>query len=166
MTVSGGRNDTIMNNNFVHNGSWGAVFVPFPDSDTPPAGVTCAGSGGTDFSSLGFGCVYDPQNDALLNNTFSQNGFFGNPTNGDYGQVTLTGGHPQNCYAGNVTAAGAPASGTPSNLEQTQATCWSDHHRCKYRRCAVERGAVCLGPARDRATRPAPRPTTTRGPGR
>ncbi len=123
MTISGGRNDTIMNNSFVHNGSWGALFVPFPDSDTPPVGVTCAGSGGADFSSLGLGCVYDTQDDALLNNTFSQNGFFGNPTNGDYGQVTLTGGHPQNCFAGNVTAAGAPASGTPSNLEQTQATC-------------------------------------------
>ena len=123
MTISGGRNDTIMNNNFVHNGSWGALFVPFPDTDTPPAGVTCAGSGGTDFSSLGFGCVYDTQNDALLSNTFSQNGFFGNPTNGDYGQITLTGGHPQNCFAGNVTASGTPASGTPSNLEQTQPTC-------------------------------------------
>jgi len=123
MTISGGRNDTIQNNNFVHNGSWGALFVPFPDTDTPPAGVTCAGAGGTDFSSLGFGCVFDTQNDALLNNTFSQNGFFGNPTNGDYGQITLTGGLPQNCFAGNVTASGSPASGTPTNLEQTQPTC-------------------------------------------
>jgi hypothetical protein len=123
MTISGGRDDTIMNNDFVHNGSWGALFVPFPDTDTPPAGVTCAGAGGTDFSALGFGCVFDAQNDALLNNTFTGNGFFGNPTNGDYGQITLTGGHPQNCFAGNVTAAGAPASSTPSDLEQTQATC-------------------------------------------
>jgi len=123
MTISGGRNDTITDNNFVHNGSWGALFVPFPDTDTPPAGITCAGAGGTDFTSLGFGCVFDPQNDALLNNTFSQNGFFGNPTNSDYGQVTLTGGHPQNCFAGNVTPSGSPANGQPSNLEQTQATC-------------------------------------------
>jgi len=123
MTISGGRDDTIKDNNFVHNGSWGALFVPFPDTDTPPAGVTCASGGGTDFSSLGLGCVFDTQNDALLDNTFSQNGFFGNPTNGDYGQITLTGGRPQNCFAGNVTASGAPASGTPTDLEQTQATC-------------------------------------------
>jgi hypothetical protein len=123
MTISGGRDDTIMNNTFVHNGGWGALFVPFPDTDTPPPGVTCAGAGGADFSSFGLGCVFDTQNDALLNNTFSGNGFFGNPTNGDYGQITLTGGHPQNCFAGNVTAAGSPASGTPSDLEQTQPTC-------------------------------------------
>ncbi|MGP8008080.1 MAG: hypothetical protein ACLP2J_13750 [Acidimicrobiales bacterium] len=119
MTVSGGRDDTVMDNTFTHNGGWGALFVPFPDTDTPPAGVTCAGAGGTDFSSLGFGCVFDAQSDALVDNTFSQNGFFGNPTNGDYGQITLTGGHPQNCFSGNV----APDGSTPSDLETTQATC-------------------------------------------
>lgn len=114
MTVSGGRYDTVMDNTFAGNNAWGILFVPFPDHDTPFPGVTCAGSGGHELS--GLGCVYDPEGDALLSNTFSSNGHFGNPTNGDYGQVTLYGGEPQNCFAGNT----APDGSTPANLEQTQ----------------------------------------------
>ena len=89
MTVSGGRNDSVMDNTFSDNGSWGALFVPFPDTDTPPPGVSCTGAGGTNLSSLGFGCVFDSQSDAMINNTFRHNGFFGNPTNGDYANLTL-----------------------------------------------------------------------------
>ena len=65
--------------------------------------------------SSGF-CIYDPKGDALLNNTYSDNGGYGNTTNGDFGQITFFGGEPQNCYGGNT----APAGSTPSNLEQTQ----------------------------------------------
>jgi hypothetical protein len=61
-------------------------------------------------------CIYDPKNDALLNNTYAGNGGYGNPTNGDFGQITFFGGEPQNCYGGNT----APAGSTPSDLEQTQ----------------------------------------------
>lgn len=114
MTISGGRYDTIMDNTFAGNDAWGILFVPFPDSDKPFPGVTCAGSGGHEVS--GVGCIYDPEGDALLDNTFSSNGSFGNPTNGDYGQITLYGGEPQNCFAGNV----APDGSTPADLEQTQ----------------------------------------------
>lgn len=117
MTVSGGRNDTVMNNTFSNNGAWGILFVPFPDSDTPFKGVTCKGSGGTQLA--GLGCVYDPEGNALLNNTFSHNGYFGNPSNSDYGRVTLTAGLPQNCFAGNV----APDGSAPSNLQQAEPTC-------------------------------------------
>ena len=117
MTVSGGRNDTVMDNTFSGNGAWGILFVPFPDSDKPFPGVTCANSGGAEMS--GFGCVYDPEGNALLHNTFSNNGFFGNPTNGDYGEITLETGHPQNCFAGNV----APNGSTPPGLETSQSVC-------------------------------------------
>ncbi len=117
MTVSGGRNDTVMDNTFSNNGAWGVLFIPFPDSDKPFKGVTCSNSGGTEIS--GFGCVYEPEGDALLNNTFSHNGFFGNPSNGDFGQLTLAANLPQNCYSGNT----APDGYTPSNLEQVQSKC-------------------------------------------
>ena len=30
MTVSGGRNDTVMDNTFANNGAWGILFVPYP----------------------------------------------------------------------------------------------------------------------------------------
>ena len=32
MSVSGGRNDTIMHNRFVNNNAWGVIFVAYPDS--------------------------------------------------------------------------------------------------------------------------------------
>jgi hypothetical protein len=111
MTVAGATNDTVMDNTFANNDGWGTLFVPYPDVPGP-TGV-CAGSGGQ--LALGF-CIYDPQGDALLNNTYSGNGGYGNPTNGDFGQITLFGGEAQNCYGGNI----APAGFTPSDLEQTQ----------------------------------------------
>jgi len=117
MTISGGQNDTVMNNTFANNGAWGTLFLPFVDGDTPPAGVTCASSGGRGLGSLG--CLYDAQGNALVGNTYANNGFFGNPTNGDYANLTFSSGIPQNCFAGNV----APNGSTPADLEQTNTTC-------------------------------------------
>jgi hypothetical protein len=117
MTVSGGRNDTVMDNHFSNNGAWGVLFVPYPDDGHPDPGETCAGKGGVETS--GFGCVFEASGNALLDNTFANNGFFGNPSNGDYGQIVVNAGKPQNCYRGNT----APNGSTPSNLEKTQAVC-------------------------------------------
>jgi len=117
MTVSGGRNDTVMDNRFVNNGAWGVLFVPYPDSSTPSAGQTCTGTGGTEVS--GFGCVYDPEGDALLDNAFVHDGYFGNLSNADFGQITLEGKEPQNCYADNT----APQGSAPVDLEKAQPTC-------------------------------------------
>jgi hypothetical protein len=117
MTLSGGRNDTVMDNTFSNNGAWGFLMVPYPDSSTPEYNQSCSGTGGVEVS--GFGCVYDPMNNALLDNHFSHNGFFGNASNSDYGQIVLNPGQPQNCYSGNT----APDGSAPADLEQTQATC-------------------------------------------
>ena len=40
MTISGGRNDTVMDNRFVNNSAWGIVLVPFTDSGPPCTGGT------------------------------------------------------------------------------------------------------------------------------
>jgi hypothetical protein len=117
MTLSGGRNDTVMDNHFYDNGAWGILFVPYPDDSTPSLNQSCSGTGGVEES--GLGCVYDPEGDALLHNTFSHDGYFGNPSNGDYGQITISAHQPENCFAGNS----APDGSTPANLEQVQATC-------------------------------------------
>ena len=87
MTISGGRNDTVMDNTFSNNGAWGVLFVPYPDSGTPSLGQTCTGTGGVEQAP--FGCVFDPMADALIDNHFSHNGFFGNPSNSDYGQFPI-----------------------------------------------------------------------------
>jgi hypothetical protein len=117
MTVSGGTHDTLMGNRFENNGAWGVLFVPYADSNPPSNGQTCGGGGGQDVS--GFGCVLDPKGDALIGNTFMHNGYFGNPSNADFGQITLFGGEPQNCYRNNT----APAGSAPPGLEATQPTC-------------------------------------------
>jgi hypothetical protein len=117
MTISGGENDTIVDNRFANNGAWGVLFVPYPDSGKPDLGQTCAGTGGHEIQ--GFGCVYDPAGNALSQNTFQHNGFFANATNGDFGQIVVSPGKTQNCFAGNT----APDGSTPANLQQVQATC-------------------------------------------
>lgn len=117
MTVSGGTNDTVMDNVFANNGAWGVLFIPFADNGTPSNGQTCAGAGGAPFGP--FPCVLDPKGDALLSNTFSNNGTFGNVSNSDYGQVTLFGGEPSNCFRLN----NAPDRSAPWNLESLQPRC-------------------------------------------
>jgi hypothetical protein len=117
MTLSGGRNDTVMDNTFSNNGAWGFLMVPYPDSGTPSLNQSCPGTGGVE--EAGLGCVYDPMNNALLHNTFQHNGYFGNAGNADFGQITLNAGQPSNCYSGNV----APNGSVPANLEQLQPVC-------------------------------------------
>jgi hypothetical protein len=117
ITISGGRNDTVMDNTFADNGAWGLLFIPWPDSGTPQMGQTCAGVQGTENALLG--CIIETQSDALLHNTFSHNGYFGNPTNADFGQLMSAEGQPRNCFAANA----APLGSTPPDLETTQPTC-------------------------------------------
>jgi hypothetical protein len=117
MTIAGGRNDTVMDNTFANNGAWGILFVPYPDSGRPDPGQTCSGTGGVQSAALG--CVYDPEGNALLNNTFAHNGYFGNPGNVDFGQITISAHEPRNCFAGNT----APDGSAPPNLETLQPTC-------------------------------------------
>jgi hypothetical protein len=117
MTLSGGRNDTVMDNTFSNNGAWGILFVPYPDSGTPSLNQKCANYGG--FQISGIGCVFDPEGDALLGNTFVNDGSLGNPSNADFGQIVLHAGLPSNCYADNT----APRGSAPPNLEQLQPTC-------------------------------------------
>jgi hypothetical protein len=117
MTVSGGTNDTVMDNKFENNGAWGTLFVPYPDKNPPQDHQSCPGTGGVENSA--FGCVYDPKDDALLDNTYVHDGYFGNPSNSDFGEISLFGSQPQNCFQGNV----APQGSAPPNLEKVQAKC-------------------------------------------
>jgi hypothetical protein len=117
MTLSGGRNDTVMDNTFANNGAWGTLFVPYPDSGTPSLNQKCANYGG--FQMSGLGCVFEDTNDRLASNTYVNDGFFGNPTNADFGQVVLHSGLPSNCYATNT----APKGAAPPYLEVLQPTC-------------------------------------------
>ena len=80
---------------------------------------SAASASGVAFSQQPAIQLSDPMNNALLGNHFSNNGSFKNPSNGDYGQITLNTGKPSNCYRDNV----APNGSTPSDLQQSQPTC-------------------------------------------
>jgi hypothetical protein len=116
MTISGGRNDTIMHNRFANNGAWGVSMQPFPDSGPPCTGGTLnsplLGPGG---------CLFDEYGNALIDNTFSHDGGFGNRTNGDFVQGN-TEAHPPNCFSGNVDTSGALSPGAAA-LEQAYPAC-------------------------------------------
>ncbi len=135
MTVSGGRFDTITNNTFIDNGAWGMAFVPYPDGNLTSDGRTCRGTGGIVATSLkvsGLRCLYDPWGGMLSNNTFSGNGFFGNPGNADYANLIAGGGRPVNCFSGNVQydstlshplGPATSANARDGHPEQTPSTC-------------------------------------------
>jgi hypothetical protein len=90
MSLSGGRNDTVMDNLFADNDAWGNILVPYPDSGSPCTGGT----------QLQVACIFDESGDAVLDNTYVDNGSYGNPTNGDIGATNLEPG-PTDCFAGN-----------------------------------------------------------------
>ena len=117
MTLSGGENDTVMNNTFTGNNAWGLLVIPYPDSSAPEYNQSCTGTGGVEVS--GLGCVYDAKNNRVVGNHFSKNGSFGNVSNGDYGQIVLNANQPSNCYVNNI----APNGTAPANLEQLYPKC-------------------------------------------
>ena len=135
MTISGGRNDTIIGNRFLDNGAWGVAFVPYPDGNTSSNGLTCTGTKGVVSTSLGvpgLSCLYDPWGDALVDNQFAGNGFFGNPSNADYANLLISGNEPVNCFSGNTAwdptfshqlGAATSANALDGYPEQTPATC-------------------------------------------
>jgi hypothetical protein len=101
VSISGGRNDTVMDNTFTNNGAWGTILVPYPDSGPP-----CTGGIPND-PILGTGsCLYDEYGDALIDNTYNHDGFFGNPTNGAFDQLNLAGGEATDCFRGNKAIKG------------------------------------------------------------
>jgi hypothetical protein len=112
MSVSGGRNDTIMDNRFERNNAWGVIFVPYPDSGPP-----CTGGVLTPVL-----CLYDDSGNALLNNTFGHNGSYGNPTNGDFAELTSLPG-ASNCFRGNTEEGGGSVSSSPAGLQTLKPAC-------------------------------------------
>jgi hypothetical protein len=116
MSISGGRDDTVMDNRFVGNGAWGMIMIPFPDSGPPCTGGTLGG--------LGPGsCLYDDWGNAVTGNSFARDGTFGHPSNGDIAWLNFESGHPTPCFSGNTTQGGRTVSSSPSNLQQSNPRC-------------------------------------------
>jgi hypothetical protein len=116
MSVSGARNDTVMNNRFENNGAWGNILVPFPDSGPP-----CTGGIGTPPSYPS--CVFDEYGDAVIGNHYKNDGFFGNPTNGDFEATNFEPDEPTDCFSGNTEIGGGSITPEDQILETEYPTC-------------------------------------------
>jgi hypothetical protein len=123
VSISGGRNNTIMNNRFENNGAWGIILVPYPDTETPPPGQDC--QGGVNSGPPSNTCLFDDWGNAIVGNTFKHNGFFGNDTNSDFGEITTTSA-PTNCFHGNTETGGGDVTSSPSGLQQSKPACGSN----------------------------------------
>jgi hypothetical protein len=118
MSISGARNNTVIDNRFENNGAWGIILVPYPDTETPPPGQNCQGG----ISGPGDVCLFDDWGNEIAHNTFKHNGFFGNDSNGDIAEITTTDA-PTNCYHGNTETGGGQVTTSPSDLQQSKPTC-------------------------------------------
>ena len=124
MTIAGGRNDLVADNVFSHNDAWGIALLPYPAVEAPPPQIPesdhCRGGIGTG-SGETYVCDYDDFANEVEGNKFSDNGSYGNPTNGDIGEVS----DPEtegNCWHGNTDNGGEPTS-YPLEIQTTHGTC-------------------------------------------
>jgi hypothetical protein len=126
MTIAGGRNDLVVNNTFEGNGAWGIAVLPYPGiEETPPPQVPLEDNckGGIKAAEE---CLFEPFANEIEGNTFANNGGFGNPSNGDIGEVA----NPEpsvkiTCWHGNVEEGGGEPTSEPKLIQTTHGTCSS-----------------------------------------
>jgi hypothetical protein len=120
LSLSGGRNDTIVDNFFANNDAYGNILVPYPDSGGPCTGGSELTPDLPGVAALSEECWFDESDDAVMDNIYWNNGSFGNPTNGDIGATNLEPG-PTDCFSGNRDARGLTTS--PPEAELLYPTC-------------------------------------------
>jgi hypothetical protein len=108
--ISGGHGDTLRGNRIQRQGSWGIVLHDFPDSETPPATSHC--QGGVQQPGV---CLFPSYGNLVADNSFSGDGFFGNPTNGDLANESTTA--PHNCFTSNHEVGGAAPTSDPASIQ-------------------------------------------------
>jgi hypothetical protein len=118
LSISGGRDNTVMDNTFANNGAWGVILVPYIDTETPTPPEAC--QGGIYAGPPTYLCVFDDWGNAIVHNTFIHNGFYGNTSNGDIAELTTTAA-ASNCFDDNIDAQGVTTS--PAGLEQSKPRC-------------------------------------------
>ena len=130
ISLAGARHDTVINNRFVNNGSWAILTSVFPDAGpASPANVPNCRGGVPDGSFLGLTvpCLFNVFGNEIAGNTFQNNGWFGNPTNGDLADLSTppaeAPGAAGDCFHDNTEVGGGPASSWPFDLQSTQGTC-------------------------------------------
>jgi hypothetical protein len=111
MSLSGARDDAVVDNTFEHDDAWGDILVPYPDSGPPCTGGT----------QLQAACLFDEYGDAAIGNKYLDNGSYGNPTNGDIAAVNTEPG-PTDCFSSNSDLAGDLTT-SPPDIETLYPKC-------------------------------------------
>jgi hypothetical protein len=115
MILAGSTYVTLSGNTVTHNGAWGELIADLPDQEAPPADVPNPCQGGIYVPvPEGETCYYPAYGNVSEDNTFSSNGFFGNPSNGDIGLSTMY-HDPGNCFSGDSVPDGTDPSGIETN---------------------------------------------------
>ncbi|TMC50480.1 MAG: hypothetical protein E6J14_02660 [Chloroflexi bacterium] len=116
--ISGGHNDTVVDNRIINQGGWGIVINDFPDTGTPPPVANCNGGFNTPAA-----CDFVAYGTEVAHNTLGNNGGFGNPGNGDLAVATApSGANPGNCFHHNRDSSGTLSSDPPA-IETLMGTC-------------------------------------------
>jgi hypothetical protein len=116
--ISGGNNDTIVGNHIDHQGAWGIIVHDYPDTSTPPPVAHCSG-----LEVSGVVCYFFATGNEVVGNVFSNNGFFGNPSNGDLANADLSPVPvPGNCFHANRDLSG-PLTSDPPAIEVVDGHC-------------------------------------------
>jgi hypothetical protein len=127
MVVAGGRHNVISGNRVENNGAWGILLVPFIDVRKPPKVAHCQGGVPTNNPDGTVTCFFDDFANQVSGNKLKNNGFFGNATNGDLGDISGQ-NTPGNCWHDNARSdAGAP-SAEPSDLQTAHTDCAAAGH--------------------------------------
>ena len=160
--VTGGRHNVISGNRVESNGAWGILLAPFPDVRKPPKVAHCQGGDASKNPDGTVSCYFDDFDNSVFANKLKNNGFFGNPTNGDLGDIS--GQNAQaNCWHDNVRSDGSAATSEPSDLQTARATCKTPGHGDDLT-SELAAQALCdselVGPCADDPTHHYPRTTT------
>jgi Right handed beta helix region len=100
--LSGASFNTVLNNTVDHQKGWGIVTHDYPDTETPPSSGVSSCQGGVSAPGV---CTFLAQGNVIANNTLSNNGGFGNPSNGDLANES-TATNPRNCFYSNTDPGG------------------------------------------------------------
>jgi hypothetical protein len=99
-------------------GGWGIVTSDFPDPEPPQPPSHC--QGGIENDPAPGICLFRAIGNRVYGNVFIHDGFFGNQTNSDLGDATLSSYKPRNCFYGNV-ARGGRLTSAPAHIERASA---------------------------------------------
>jgi len=114
MIFAGTEYSTMYHNLVTNNGAWGILVADLPDQESGPANC----QGGTWVPAPAGVCYWQAFGNVSLDNQLQNNGFFGNPSNGDIGLATIA-HNPGNCFAGDQDPVGGATtqSTDPAGLE-------------------------------------------------